>query len=132
MATNDDWVARQEATEEDRRAYERERLILWTTEAVAELMASTGMSRADLARRLGTTRAQVTQLLSGARTLTLGNLADIAWALGRRAVIKWEPLRRGPFLSAPVQPVDSHLAQRLRSVAERPSPYDTERGDDTP
>lgn len=131
MPTNDDWTARQEATEEDRRAYERERLILWTTEAVAELMASTGMSRADLAKRLGTSRAHVTQLMSGARNLSLGTLADIAWALGRRAVIKWEPLRSGSFLSAPVQPVESGPPPRLR-VAEGPAGYDTERGDDAP
>jgi len=105
MFNNEDWTQRQEASEADRREYERERLILWTTELLAELMIKTNVTKADLARKLGTSRAHITQMLSGSRNVTLNTLADAAWALGQRASIRMEPLREGAFISSPVVPV---------------------------
>lgn len=105
--TNEQWARRQECSDSDRRAYERERLILWTTEAISELMESSGFSKAELAKRLETSRANITQVLSGSRNATLNTVADLAWALGKRAVVKFEPLRVGQFISSPVHLVGS-------------------------
>ena len=87
-----DFLDRQTASPEARRLYEQERLILWTTEAVAEAMAELGMTRAQLAEALGTSRANVTQLLSGSRNMTLRTLAAVAHACELRAEIRLEPL----------------------------------------
>ena len=69
-------------------AYERllrqERLILEVTEALAGALDDSGVTRAELARRLGRTPGFVTQVLGGGRNLTLRTIADIAAALSLR------------------------------------------------
>ncbi len=71
--------------------YERllaeERLILDATEMVASLMADTGISRAELAKRINKTRGFVTQVLAGDRNMTLRTLAAICYALGARVQV---------------------------------------------
>ncbi len=66
-------------------AYERllrqERLILDVTEALAGALDDSGVTRAELARRLGRTPGFVSQVLGGGRNLTLRTIADIAAAL---------------------------------------------------
>ena len=78
---------------ESARLYQQERLVLWATEAICELMAENNVSRAELARRLGTSRANITQMLNGSRNLTLRTLADMAWACEARIDVRVEPLR---------------------------------------
>ena len=101
-ATNSEWTARQTGTDQDRREYERERLIAWTLDAISELISSCDMSKADVARKLETSRANITQVLSGSRNATLATISDLAWACGKRAVFRFEPLRNGEFISSPV------------------------------
>ena len=67
-------------------------MILWATEAVAEAMANQGLTRAQLAEALGTSRPNVTQLLSGSRNMTLRTLAALAHACRMRVDLKIEPL----------------------------------------
>lgn len=52
------------------------------TERICELMDKHGISRAELARRLGKSRAYVTRLLNGQPNMTLKTLIEIAVALG--------------------------------------------------
>ncbi len=94
---NEAWTERQTRTPEARRRYEVERLILWTTEAVCEAMEDRGLDRAEIADKLGTGCAKVTQLLSGSRNMTLRSLAGLAHACGMRAEIVLEDLRESPF-----------------------------------
>lgn len=98
---NHEWTERQNATPEARREYEQERLVLWTTSRICELMEEAGVSRAELARLLGTSRANVTAMLSGSRNLTLRTLADVAFVLGSRAEIRMEPLQTAEQADAP-------------------------------
>ena len=58
-----------------------EELIARTTESILEAMRRKGVTKAELARRLGTTNAYITQLLSGDRNLTLRTIAAVAEAL---------------------------------------------------
>jgi transcriptional regulator with XRE-family HTH domain len=66
--------------------YERllaqERLILEATEAIVALLEETGVSRQELAKRLGKSKSFVSQILSGERNMTLRTLADVGYALG--------------------------------------------------
>jgi len=107
MSANKAWAARQEQSAETRREYERERLMLWTLDSIAELMADNGLTKADVARKIEASRSHLTQIFSGSRNATLGTISDLAWACGQRAVVKFEPLRSGEFISAPVQLVRS-------------------------
>lgn len=103
MGINQAWVARQEESDESRRFHEKDRLSLWTMEALAGLMQDKGFTRADVARKIGSSRSYVTQLFSGSKNPTLGTIADLAWALGYRARVSFEPLRSGDFMSIPVK-----------------------------
>ena len=94
---NEAWTERQTRTPEARRRYEEERLILWTTEAICEAMDERGLNRAAVAEKLGTSRANVTQLLSGSRNMTLRSLAGLAHACGMRAEIGLEQLPDSVF-----------------------------------
>ena len=94
---NEAWTERQTRTPEARRRYEEERLILWTTEAICEAMEERGLNRAAIAGKLGTSRANVTQLLSGSRNMTLRSLAGLAHACGMRAEIGLEEMKESVF-----------------------------------
>lgn len=68
------------------------------TEDICRLMDEQKVSRAELARRLGTSRAYVTKLLGGDANFTLLTMVKVAMALGaavhvhvadRNAVTRW-------------------------------------------
>ena len=65
-----------------RRLVEQESLILEAAEFLTVLMAKEGVTRAELARRLGRSKAYVTQVLRGSNNLTLRTLAELGTALG--------------------------------------------------
>lgn len=79
------WIRRLEADEEGRRILEQERLILEVTEAIATLLQDRGVSRSELARRIGKSPAFVTKLLRGDNNFTLRTLSDVFFALDRAA-----------------------------------------------
>lgn len=87
----DDPTTLQHGDPDARRRREQDRLVRAATEELGRAMAEAGISRADLARVLGTSRANVTAILSGERNLTLRTLADLASALGRRVEVSLEP-----------------------------------------
>jgi plasmid maintenance system antidote protein VapI len=69
------------------------------TEDVCVLMEEQGVSRAELARRLGTSRAYITKLLGGNANFTLETMTKVAMALGaavhvhvapQDAVVRWK------------------------------------------
>lgn len=64
------------------RAYAREDLIYNVTEELLVQLEELGVTKLELARRLGKSRSYVTQMLSGARNMTLGTLSDICFELG--------------------------------------------------
>lgn len=87
----------QQAAVPGRRRHEQEHLVLQATEKISEAMEEADVSKADLARMLGTSRANITALLSGSRNMTLRTLADLAYALGRHVEISLEPLHDESF-----------------------------------
>ena len=79
MSFIDKWV---NESEENRRLFAEEGLILEVTESIWEALERRGWSKAQLAEALHTSRANVTQLLTGSRNMTLRTLANIAFVLG--------------------------------------------------
>ena len=98
MAT---WLESLTSTPEDMADFQRERVMLDATETVCRLMQEQGVSRAELASRLGKSRAHVTQLLSGRTNMTLRTLSDVLCALGRSLRIGDGPLSLGAEVVSP-------------------------------
>ncbi len=73
------------------RLFEQESLVLEVTEAICRLMEARGLKRADLAQKLGTSKANISQLLDGSRNMTLRTLADVACVMKHRATFQLEP-----------------------------------------
>ncbi|EOC1277710.1 XRE family transcriptional regulator [Cronobacter sakazakii] len=65
----------------------RERLLFNTTEDILIGMEDAGLNQTDLAKKLGKSKAYVSQLLDGTRNMTLKTLADISYALGAEAKV---------------------------------------------
>src|SRR5205807_5152683 len=71
------------------RLFEQERLIVETSEAIWALMVQRHVQKAELAKNLGRSKAYISQLLNGARNMTLRTLSDIARALGCAVEIRF-------------------------------------------
>lgn len=67
------------------------RIVQGASEVIRALMEDQGVHKAELARRVGKSRAYVTQSLSGHRNMTLSTLASYADALDADAVIDLKP-----------------------------------------
>ncbi|MGA2329351.1 MAG: helix-turn-helix transcriptional regulator [Bryobacteraceae bacterium] len=67
---------------EYRRLYAIEGLVTGAAELVARLMEQQGVNKAELARRLGKSRAWATQLLNGKANMTMRTFAAVVHALG--------------------------------------------------
>jgi len=70
------------ADEASQLEYKHELAISAFTNAIARLMADQGLSQSDLARRLGVSRAHISQLLQHKSSPTLRTMVQIANALG--------------------------------------------------
>jgi transcriptional regulator with XRE-family HTH domain len=66
---------------ENETLYNQETLILQATELLSSIMEDNGVSKADLARKVGKSKAYISQCLSGEQNLTLRTLADLCGAL---------------------------------------------------
>lgn len=77
-----------EASEQNRKLFAKETLILEVTEAIWEAMRQCGYTKAKLAEALGTSKANITQLLDGSRNMTLSTLSDIAFVLELKAKVR--------------------------------------------
>lgn len=65
----------------------QEELIEEATELVAKTMKQRGVAKTELARRVGTSKANVTQLLAGSRNMTLRTFADLMYAMAEKVVL---------------------------------------------
>jgi transcriptional regulator with XRE-family HTH domain len=87
-----EWV---DTTPERARIYAQESLIVDVAEEIWAAMAAEKLGKADLAARLGKSKAFITQILNGSRNMTLRTLADVASALGRKTVVRLRPQCEG-------------------------------------
>jgi transcriptional regulator with XRE-family HTH domain len=93
-----EWV---NTSPERQREFAEERLIVDAAEEIWTAMEHEGISKSDVARILGKSKAYVTQVLSGSRNMTLRTFATIAHILGyevevslkrRTSEAEWKPL----------------------------------------
>jgi transcriptional regulator with XRE-family HTH domain len=86
------WIEALKGSESGRRALERERLLLETTEAISSLMDHQGLNKAQLAEKLGRSPAFVTKILRGTNNFTLSTLVDVFFTLDRSVHVSLAPL----------------------------------------
>jgi transcriptional regulator with XRE-family HTH domain len=77
---------------ENRRAFQQEKLMIDATETISRVMEEKGVTRAELAKRIGKSRAFVTQILSGNQNITLRTIADVLYVLDCQAEMRATPL----------------------------------------
>lgn len=66
----------------DRKHLRRARLEIELTELICEAMKRGGVTKAELARRLGMPESQVTEMLQDGSGMTVGLMADVFDAMG--------------------------------------------------
>ena len=80
-------------TPEGMRLYQQERAIQELTDMTCEIMQEQGVSRSELATRLGRTKGYITQLLDGRANMTVRTISDVFTALDRAVHFQEGPLR---------------------------------------
>jgi transcriptional regulator with XRE-family HTH domain len=76
--------------------FRTEEVIIDFTEKVAAAMQERGMSRVELAQRLGVSKALVTKLLNGNPNLTIRTMVSLAAALKCELLVDFDPVRNPP------------------------------------
>jgi transcriptional regulator with XRE-family HTH domain len=113
------WLAAQGLTAEEIRLYAQERAIVAATEAVERAIEQTGISRTEVAKRMGTSKGHISQVLSGARNMTLRTLGDLLWAAGfELRDLDFAPLERIDSKSADIAnwPTDGAIGAQPSTV----------------
>src|SRR5262245_58561677 len=77
------------------REYQQERAIYEVTELLESVMEEQGITRAELAKRLGQSKSWVTQLLDGEQNKTIRTVADVFALLGREYCSFQRPIQIG-------------------------------------
>ena len=81
-----------------RRLFEREALAFQATEVISSLMEKEGVHKSELADRMESSKAHISQLLSGSRNMTIHTLSDLCYSLGYKIEINAVPLAKpNPF-----------------------------------
>ena len=78
-------------SEENKKLVAQELLIAEVTEMIWSAMQSGGITKTELANRLGSTKGYASQVLNGSRNMTLRTLSDICYALNHKLTITISP-----------------------------------------
>ena len=114
------------------RLVRQEELILDVTERLTDALRETGVTRAELARRLDRTPAFVSQVFAGGRNLTLRTISDIAAAVSLRPVFELYPDRS--FVAESVQctyKISQWRSSFEKSIAVLPPAVSHEQGQES-
>lgn len=98
------------------RLFQQERAIYEATELLESVMRETGVTRTELARRLGKTKGWVTQLLDEEANKTIRTVADAFAVLGREYCSFQRPIRVGRRATNKVQSVEPGAARGPRAA----------------
>lgn len=96
------WLDRHLSDPANRLAFEEEYAVIDASERLLKAVEAGNVTRSRLADLLQTSRANVTQLLNGRRNLTLRTIARIAYFLGFRIRIIFQPLNRPKLEEIPL------------------------------
>lgn len=117
MIERDNWYEAQKAEFENDPDYWAEGLKLDFAEEVGRLMEEQNVSRAELARRLGTSPAYVTKILHWTANLTLASMSKIALAFGSRVHLSLAPKNAPSGRRAAAIPATRGRARQSEFVA---------------
>lgn len=106
-----------EHVDEFERLLRQEKLILDVTDTLTQSLQEAGVTKAELAKRLGRSPGFVSQVFGGGRNLTLRTIADIAAALSLRPTFRLSPNPKVPVYRVPSQ--EAALAESLKDDRER-------------
>ena len=84
--------------------FQRERVILELAILIRRLLKEKGLTKADLAARLGRSKAFVTQLLNGRANMTIRTASDVLCVLGHSLNVGAGPLELRATVTQPVKP----------------------------
>jgi transcriptional regulator with XRE-family HTH domain len=107
-----------------------EELSLLVTQLMNEInwhMRERGLTRADLASRMGVSPGRISQVLSGGENLTLRTLASLATALDARFEMDLRARESDRGADATPQPAPPVAAERPRTQTPRASAYSRRR-----
>jgi transcriptional regulator with XRE-family HTH domain len=107
-----------------------EELSLLVTQLMNEInwhMRERGLTRADLASRMGVSPGRISQVLSGGENLTLRTLASLATALDARFEMDLRPRESNQGADATPQLAPPVAAERPRTQAPRASAFSRRR-----
>lgn len=121
-----DYEAFEVSSVENRRLLRQEELILEVAETISQAMEREGVTKAELARRLGKTKGFVSQILAGGRNLTLRTIADVTDALGHKISIQVLPREKVRKSESVVPPLTLPLF-RIPKKAPRPQKKEPQR-----
>ncbi|MCX6842089.1 MAG: helix-turn-helix transcriptional regulator [candidate division WOR-3 bacterium] len=110
-----EWFRQMVARHEGEPEYWVEYLKLVFSEEIGRIMDERGVSQAELARRLGTSRAYVAKVLRSTANLTLATMAKLALALDARVDLSLVPKEKH------VSSFDSGVERPLRERTFRPA-----------
>jgi transcriptional regulator with XRE-family HTH domain len=85
------WFKKEFDEARDTFEYKLEGLELEVTEKILRIMEEQGISRSDLAQRLGVSKAAVSKLLNNGSNMTLRRLLTIAEAMGHNLSVNFSP-----------------------------------------
>lgn len=88
----DNFIERLLSDREGQRLYFREDLIFEVTEAICKAMEEKGITRAELSRRAGVSKSNISQLLSGDHNMRLTTIADLLFVLGAKLEVTAVPI----------------------------------------
>lgn len=88
------WFKREWERAKDTFEYKLESLELEVTERILQIMEERGISRSELAERLGVSKAAVSKLFNNGSNMTLKRLLTIAEALGLELRVNLDPVER--------------------------------------
>jgi transcriptional regulator with XRE-family HTH domain len=77
------------------RQFQQERAIYDVTELIESVMRDRGVTRSELAKKLGKSKGWVTQLLDGEANKTIRTVADVLTVLGHELCTRAQPIRVG-------------------------------------
>ena len=79
--------------EKDSFFYE-ELLLFRLQEVIAKALVETGMRKVDLAKKIGKSKSDVTQMLSSGRNLTIRSFAKVLFHMNRELIPEAKPIRK--------------------------------------
>ncbi len=106
--------------ESNMRLYQQERAIYEVTELIESVMAEQGITRSQLAAKMGQSKGWITQLLDGEKNKTIRTIADVFAVLGREFCAGQRPIRIQKHSPAQPLPAAAGKSRPSRNGASKP------------